>query len=212
VLARHSSLDVLVSNAGIGGSSEPADTWMANHIGPSIFISELQPLLEKTAKASGVRLVFVSSSSHKDGDIDYEKPYERVKQEPNDEIAYRQSKLAQIMYMRALQGRMRAKPGLSGESAVRCMAISPGVAFTNIFPPGLPAFMKFMFVLLFRTPFMGAQVIKMAAVDPAVVGGSFLTNCHVVPSSGQGDVSNKPEEWEKLWALTEKCAADDKYA
>jgi NAD(P)-dependent dehydrogenase (short-subunit alcohol dehydrogenase family) len=77
VLARHSSLDVLVSNAGIGGSSEPADTWMANHIGPSIFISELQPLLEKTAKASGVRLVFVSSSSHKDGDIDYEKPCAR---------------------------------------------------------------------------------------------------------------------------------------
>jgi len=211
ILGRHDRIDVLVSNAGIGGVSEPADTWMANHVGPSLLISLLRPTIEATARAhGGVRLVFVSSSSHRDGDIDYERPYERVKANPGDEVAYKQSKLAQICYMRALQGRLRAAPGLGGESAVRCVAVSPGVAFTNImaFIPG--PFRPLCWVL-FRSPYMGAQVIKMAAVDESVVGGSYLTNCHVVRSAGKDDCSNKPEEWERVWALTTECMGDGRY-
>ena len=210
-LAKQQRLDVLVLNAGVGGVAEPPDTWMANHIGPSIFTRELLPTLETTAKAhSDVRIVCVSSSSHKDAYIDYDKPYDRVKEKPDDEVAYRQSKLAQIMWMRALQGKLRAKPGLSGESAIRCLAISPGVAFTNIMA-AIPALFQPLCWILFRTPYMGAQVIKMAAIDPSVPGGSFLTNCTVVPSGGKDGCSNEPAEWEKVWQLTEKCMADGKY-
>ena len=204
-------LDVLVLNAGIGGTSEPADTWMANHIGPFTFTNLLSPLLESTAKTHGeVRVVAVSSHAHLDAYIDYDKPYDRVKTKPDDEVAYGQSKLAQIMHMRGLQARLRAKPGLSGENAVRCYAVSPGVAFTNImaFIPG--PFRPLCWVL-FRSPEMGAQVIKMASVDKDAPGGSFLSNCYVEQSKGADDCSNKPEEWDKLWALCEKCAADGKY-
>ena len=209
-ISRHSRLDVLVLNAGVGGTAEAADCWMANHIGPAILVEQLRPLLEQTALKGpevGVRVVAVSSSSHFDGSIDYEQPYERQKAHPADEVAYRQSKLAQIMYMRALQVRMRARAGLGGESAIRCFAVSPGVAYTNIMA-GIPAEMQLLCRVLFRTPYMGAQVIKMAAIDPHVPGGSYLCNCRVERTSGAGDISNQPAEWDKLWALTESCKAD----
>ena len=94
--------------------------------------------------------------------------------------------------------------------AVRCLAVSPGVAFTNIMA-SIPGPFRPLCWLLFRSPYMGAQVIKMAAIDEAVPGGSFLSNCYVERSHGVDDVSNKPDEWEKLWALSEKCAADGRF-
>ena len=91
------------------------------------------------------------------------------------------------------------------------MAVSPGVAFTNIMA-SIPALFRPLCWLLFRTPAMGAQVIKMAAIDPGVAGGSFLTNCCAVPSGGVDDCSNTPAECEKLWELTERCAKDGRFA
>ena len=77
--------------------------------------------------------------------------------------------------------------------------------------PGIPKEMQFLCTLLFRSPFMGSQVIKMAAIGPAVPGGSYLCNCFVERTSGVDDVSNKPDEWEKLWQLTAKSVADGKF-
>ena len=56
-----------------------------------------------------------------------------------------------------------------------------------------------------------SQVIKMAAIDADLAGGSYLCNCRVERTSGVGDVSNQPAEWDKLWALTEKCMKDGRF-
>ena len=209
--AKLQRLDVLVLNAGVGGLAEPADAWMANHVGPFLLTDLLCPLLEATARAHGdVRVVAVSSHAHRDAFIDYARPYDRVKSKPDDEVAYGQSKLAQIMHMRALQRRLRAKPGLDGERAVRCLSVSPGVAFTNIMA-FIPAPFRPLCWLLFRSPAVGAQVIKMASIDADVAGGAFLSNCCVERSAGADDCSNKPDECEKLWALSEACAADGRF-
>ena len=211
VLKRHPRLDVLVLNAGVGGMAPTDEAWMANHVGPFLWTQLLSPVLEATARAHGdTRIVAVSSHAHAGSHIDYAAPYDRVKQKPDDEVAYGQSKLAQIMHMRALQARLRAKAGLGGDRAIRCLAVSPGVAFTNIMA-FIPPLFRPLCWLLFRSPEMGAQVIAMAAIDEAVPGGSFLTNCQVERSHGVGDCSNQPAEWDKLWALSEKCAADGRF-
>ena len=211
VLKRHPRLDILVLNAGVGGMAKVEETWMANHVGPFLWTQLLSPTLEATARKHGdTRIIAVSSHGHAGAYIDYDAPYERVKQKPDDEVAYFQSKLAQIMHMRGLQARLRAKSGLGGDSAIRCLAVSTGVAFTNIMASIPPLFRPLCWIL-FRSPEMGAQIIAMAAIDEAVPGGSFLTNCQVGRTHGVDDCSNQPAEWDKLWALSEKCAADGRF-
>ena len=66
----HSRLDLLVLNAGVG-RGDSAEVWMANHIGPFLFTSELTSILSRTAERfSGAtkfttRVIAVSSGAHK---------------------------------------------------------------------------------------------------------------------------------------------------
>ena len=84
-------------------------------MGPFLFTELLRPLLEATGKTHGaVRLCAVSSGAHKRAAIYYEDPF-NVPSDGAFSGAYGQSKLAQVMHMRALQERLRAKPGLGGE-------------------------------------------------------------------------------------------------
>lgn len=210
ILATHARLDMLVLNAGVG-SGKPADVWMANQVGPFLFTELLAPLLSSTAKTYGeVRVVAVSSGAHKKAAIQYDDPYNT-----EDKLfggSYGQSKLAQIMHMRELQRRLRTQPGLEGEQAVRCIPVTPGFALTNITAGKIPSAMMPLLWFLSRTPHIGAQVIKMACVDPGVPGGSYLSNCYVKATEGVNGCSNQPGEWLKLWAACEKCLGDDRYA
>ena len=113
------------------------------------------------------------------------------------------------MHMRELQRRLRAQPGLAGEHAVRCVSVTPGFALTNIV--NAPQYAVPFIWLLSRSAHVGAQVIKMAAVD-VVPGGSYLSNCYVKPTEGVDGCSNDPEQWSKLWSLLEKCVDDGRYA
>ena len=39
----------------------------------------------------------------------------------------------------------------------------------------------------------------------------FLSNCCVEPTAGKDDASNKEEEWERLWSLSEACVKDGRF-
>lgn len=207
ILQKHTRCDMLVLNAGVG-SGDKARMWMSNHVGPYMFTELLRPLLESTAKAHGdVRICAVSSGAHKRAAIDHDNPWEPGKASPGalGGSAYGQSKLAQIMHLRALQAKMRARPGLGGESTIRCIAVTPGFSLTNITvgaKPPPPA--RLLMWLMARSAHVGAMVIKMACIDPDVPGGSYLSNCYVKPSEGADGCSNSPEEWQRLIHTTER--------
>lgn len=210
ILSKHSRLDMLVLNAGVGMGDKP-QIWMVNHVGPYVFTELLRPLLESTAKRHGdVRVCAVSSGAHKRANIDHENPWEPGKVTGAlGGSSYGQSKLAQILHMRALQASMRALPGLAGETAVRCISVTPGFAMTNIAvgsKPPAPA--RALMWLMARSAYVGAQVIKMACIDPHVPGGAYLSNCYDKPSEGENNCSNSMDEWEKLIQTTERCVKE----
>jgi NAD(P)-dependent dehydrogenase (short-subunit alcohol dehydrogenase family) len=196
-----SRCDYLVLNAGVG-RGDPAEIWMANHVGPFVFTEGLRPLLQATAKAHGeVRICAVSSGAHKRANIHHENPFDPPTSGGAFAGPYGQSKLAQIMHMRALQARMRTSSGLGGEQAIRCVAITPGFAWTNI-TPSIPFLLRPLVWVLARSAHVGAQVIKQACLDPMLPGGVYLSNCYVKPTEGRDDVSNQPREWERCWQTT----------
>jgi len=112
--------------------------------------------------------------------------------------------------MRELQKRVRSKASdLDNETSFRCFAITPGFAYTNIVGDvALPLIPVLKF--LGRSPTVGAQVIKMACIDPDIPGGSYLSNCYVKPAEGKKGCANDSTEWSKLWTLCEKCTENNK--
>ncbi len=99
-------LDMLVLNAGIGGDkTAPARTWMANQIGPFLFTELVRPLLEATVREhGGARVVAVSSGAHKRAAISHDDPWTAGGREGGAMLGnspYGQSKLAQVLHMRA---------------------------------------------------------------------------------------------------------------
>ena len=120
--------------------------------------------------------------------------------------SYGQSKLAQIMYMRALQHQLRSNLDQTAvantHERVKCLSITPGAVWTNIFTPPLVLWPLMWCVM--RSAACGAQVIKMACMADDVPGGAYLSNCYVKPSEGKDDCSNVEAQWTKLWELSEK--------
>jgi len=213
IAAAHPRLDMLVLNAGVGSGAADA-LWMSNMVGPFLLTERLRPLLAVTAKAHGeVRVVSVSSGAHKGASIAWDDPYASPGNGGAFSGPYGQSKLAQIMHMRELQQRLRQSDStLAGEGAVRCVSVTPGFALTNIVAGSIPRPLLPVVWLLSRSAHVGAQVIKMACVDPDLPGGCYLSNCYVKPTEGAGGCSNQPELWPRLWALLEACVADERFA
>jgi len=211
VLGQQQRLDMLVLNAGVG-SGESARVWMANHVGPFLFTSLLAPVLTATAAAHGdVRIVAVSSGAHKRAAIDFENPWEPRPAQQGASlagVAYGQSKLAQVMHMRELQRRLRAQPALGGEARIKCFAVTPGFAMTNIVAGAVPGVLLPLLWVLSRSPRVGAQVIQQACLDKDMKGGAYLSNCCEKASEGASSCSNDPVLWARLYTLSERCVEE----
>lgn len=195
-------INFLVLNAGIAKPAKTgsvADVWMTNHLGPWMFLQELMARLAK-----GSRVVWVSSGAHKRASISWDDPfYPSSAKGTLGGKAYGQSKLANIMHMREFQRRIRSEsPALSGGD-VKCSAITPGAVRTNILP-AVPFFLYPLIIFLLRSPYMGAQVIKMACLDQQLQGGEYLSNCYVKESEGADQCSNDQSQWARLWDLSSK--------
>lgn len=176
-LARHEHLDVLVNNA---GSVNPVrvltqdgieTTFAVNHLAPFLLTNLL---LDRIVASAPARIVNVASVAHTRGTLDlddlgFEHGYTIMR-------AYSRSKLANMLFTRALAKRLAGKQ-------VTVNALHPGTVATGIWNHGAPdsrwkrALFNAVFAparLFMLTPQQGAQTIVHAATSPELEGKTGL--------------------------------------
>lgn len=193
--ARYERLDVLLHNAAVltrdrQESEDGLELQLAvNHLAPFLLTELLLDLLRESAPS---RVVVVSSEAHREGRIDFgdlqgERSYHRLR-------AYRQSKLANILFVRELSRRLQG-------SGVTVNAVHPGVVKTGLLFSGWRiARLARPFL---RTPAEGAEELVYLALSPEVTGVSgryFVDRRPREPSARAAD----PEVAKLLWSISEE--------
>jgi NAD(P)-dependent dehydrogenase (short-subunit alcohol dehydrogenase family) len=170
----HESLDLLINNAGVMAPPrrETADGFElqlgTNHLGHFALAGLL---LGRMQGREDARVVTVSSAAHKFGRIDFDdlqrqRHYFRW-------TAYGQSKLANLLFARELDLRLRA-----AGSTVSSLAAHPGYAATNLQSAAPPALDRWAMAvanhLFAQSAEMGALPELYAATRPNLDGGLFI--------------------------------------
>jgi NAD(P)-dependent dehydrogenase (short-subunit alcohol dehydrogenase family) len=140
-LARGVPLDLLINNAGVMAPKQRLETadgfelqFGVNVLGHFALTALLLPALLRAAAVQGQRprVVTLASIAHKMGRLNFEDLQSTKSYSPMG--AYRQSKLADLMFAFELDRRLRAAgPPAPGVTSV---AAHPGVANTNLFQVG----------------------------------------------------------------------------
>lgn len=169
-------IDLLVLNAGIAAvphREESADGFerqlATNYLGHFALTGLLLPSLRASPDT---RVVAVASLAHRSGRIRFEDPHWRGGYGP--QRAYRQTKLAMLMFALELERRLRA----SGRPQ-RALAAHPGLALTDVFRRGdragrfQQAAGRVLFSVLGQSAADGALPILYAATAPAARGGGY---------------------------------------
>jgi NAD(P)-dependent dehydrogenase (short-subunit alcohol dehydrogenase family) len=137
-LAAQHPLHILINNAGVMAPPKRLETadgfelqFGTNVLGHFALTALLMPALELAAAGSSERprVVTIASIAHKRGQIDFDDLQATRRYSPMR--AYRQSKLADLMFAFELDRRLRA-----ANSRVMSVAAHPGVAKTNLFRAG----------------------------------------------------------------------------
>ncbi|MBM7112448.1 SDR family oxidoreductase [Archangium primigenium] len=198
--ARHSRLDVLINNAGVvtlkrqttrDGFELQLGT---NHLGH--FLLTLL-LLEPLRRAPQGRVVNLSSGAHQVGDIHWEDPH--LTRRYRVWTAYGQSKLANILFTRALARRLRG-------TSVTVNALHPGAVATRLGQDRQTGFGKTVLRLLkpfFLTPEQGAETSVYLATSPEVahVSGEYFYRLKPAPTSAR---ARDEALAERLWTWSEQ--------
>lgn len=194
---RFERLDILVDNAGVWSRSKrtTADgfesTFGVNHLGTFLFTLELLPLLRKSAPS---RVVILSSGMHfrakmKWDDLQFEaRSYGATE-------AYNQSKLANVLFTKALARRLEG-------TGVTVNAVHPGPVATDLIRD-LPAPLRVLWGWFTISPREGARTpLHVALADEAanVSGAYFEKSRPKVASKAAHDVDAQ----ERLWQLSER--------
>lgn len=199
-LSRWPAIDVLLNNAGIAPlrRSESRDgiemTLATNHLGPFLLTLLLLPAI----KATQGRIVNVASHAHKQAqmnfdDLEYRNSFPLFK-------VYAQSKLANILFTRALAKRLQG-------TGVTVNALHPGAVKTNIWP-GDHWYEKLataVIKLFLISPEEGAKTSIYLASSPEVQGisGEYFYQCKAErPSRLAQDEASA----ERLWTWSERVA------
>ena len=189
------ALDVLINNAGLWQSKfeTSADgiemTWAVNHLAPFLLTNLLIDLLKKSPKA---RIVNVASDLHQ-GEINWQDV--ELKKNFSGLNAYKQSKLANILFTRSLAEKLKS-------SQITANALMPGFIATDIFRK-MPSFVRWLIPLFAKTPKQGAETSVYLATSPEVEGisGEYFKDKKRAKSSY---ASKNMESAKKLWELSEK--------
>jgi NAD(P)-dependent dehydrogenase (short-subunit alcohol dehydrogenase family) len=202
--AAEPELDILCNNAGVmmpplGRTAEGFELQFGtNHLGHFALTGRLLDLLRRGEHA---RIVSVSSMAHYWGRIDFadlnsEKRY-------NPTLAYGQSKLANLLFIRELARRLQAR----GEPIVAAGA-HPGSTRTNLQQHSrlLTALMPFFS----QQPPDGALPTLYAATAPGVRGGDYYGPSRLLETMGPPRparstfASKDPEVARRLWEVSER--------
>ena len=204
-------IDLLINNAGVMAAPHRVSKqgfesqFATNHLGHFALTGLL---LSKMLAAPAPRVVTVSSLMHRGGKIDFddlqsERGYSRWG-------AYRQSKLANLMFCFELQRRATA-----AGSALLSLAAHPGYAATNLQAAGTDRFYERWFMAIGNKLFaqsadMGALPTLYAATFPKLPGGTFVGPGGrsqqrgyptVVTAAGK---AYDEQAWRRLWEISEE--------
>lgn len=228
-ISKERRLDVLINNAAMPRSPYSKthegiqDIMMVNHISPFVFTMSLLPLLEETAKhsQSDVRVVNVSS----DGIMFLKRGIrfrnlDDFNDEHNGEFApdlarYCRSKLANILFTKALQKRLNAR-----NVPILALALNPGLVCTDGVlndvrsqPPIISHIFTMVIRALWAAPSRGALTSIFAATAPVVrdqpqlYGGAYLQPPGKLGRPPNADARSL-ELAEELWDTTERLLRD----
>lgn len=193
-LAEESRLDVLVNNAGLMGPRRVTEDGFemlmgVNHMGHFLLTNLLLYLLKQSSPS---RIVVVSSVAHRIGklkkdDLNSEQSYKEFS-------AYAQSKLANLLFVRALAKRLKG-------TGVTVNAVHPGAVKTEISKDSskfLAILLAPLFLLFIKNAKLGAQTQIKLTVDPDLerTTGQYFSNCRLDKASKNAQ-SDEDAEW--LW-------------
>ncbi len=171
-IAAEDRLDVLVNNAGI--MMPPKEMTVdgfesqfgVNHLGTFALTALLLP---KLGEQTDSRVVVTSSIAHRDAKIHFDDIAAERSYRAQDR--YRQSKLANLLFMYELDRRLTA----AGSSTI-AVGCHPGIADTEL-ARHLPSLVRFavpLFRPFFNSAAEGAWPTLMAATGPDVAGGQYF--------------------------------------
>lgn len=214
-LARGVVLDLLINNAGVMALPTRELTedgferqFGTNHLGHFALTGLLLPAL---LAAQAPRVVTVASLAHRTGKIEFDNLQSEKSYKGKGWEAYNASKLANILFAKELDRRVRA-----AHSALLSLAVHPGVSITNIFENGPGAnglkaiAVKVLAPVLMQKDDAGALPTLYAATSPDAKGGEYIG------PDGFGElkgapvvVQPKPQALdtavgERLWAVSEE--------
>ncbi|KAG8462011.1 hypothetical protein KFE25_014030 [Diacronema lutheri] len=228
MLARQSTLDMLVLNAGIGFQQQKelsADgidmTFATNHLGHFHLFQLLLPLLESGGKTGAARVVLVSSAAHFDSfDYGVATSVEQLTAiAPGQQMHYGMSKLAQVLFAQEATSRLPA------DSKVFINACHPGAVDTNLWERVLDQFgreklLVRIFALIvdrMRKDFIwrtedGALTQLFLAADSAAISTRNLRGRYFHPQALEVAPCKKHATnltlQRELWAFSERLVAD----
>ncbi|MEP7122684.1 MAG: SDR family oxidoreductase [Byssovorax sp.] len=193
---KHARLDLLVNNAGVWLTSRATtaegfeSTFGVNHLGTFLLTQELLPLLKASAPS---RIVVLSSNLHYNGKMVWDDlQFERRKF--SGPAAYNQSKLANVLFTKALSRRLE-------DTGVTVNAVHPGVVATEL-ARSYPKLLVKLFHLFLLTPEQGAACSMHVATAPELskVSGEYFEKSKIKLASK--DAVDEAAQ-ERLWKLSE---------
>ncbi len=193
---RYGKVDLLVNNAGVtarrrGVTKDGFETTFAvNHLGTALLTLELLDLLKKGDHA---RIVILSSGLHYRGKMDWN-DLQFTSRKYDGITAYNQSKLANVLFTKALARRLEG-------TGVTVNAVHPGVVATELtrdYPRAVIVIMQ----LFLLTPERGAECSLHVATAPELAGvtGEYFEKSRAKPASRE---ARDVDAQERLWKLTE---------
>ncbi len=198
---RYPHVDILVNNAGtaVGRRRVTHDgfemTFAVNHLAPFLLTHLLLPRLKMAPRA---RIVTVASGAHWRGRMDFDdRQHERAYSAWE---AYSRSKLANVLFTRALARRLIG-------STVTATCCHPGVAATDIWREGPGSWFYAPLLRLFlQTPARCADTPVWLAAAPEAEGqsGGYYKRRHLAPTSPSAQDDSLAERlWEVSAAMCE---------
>lgn len=195
-------LDALINNAGafyywLTLTSEGFEMqWAVNHLAPFLLTHELLPLLRAS---SSPRVVTVSSSSHYNTRLRWEDI--QLRRRYNGLLAYKQTKLANVLFTAELNRRMNPK--------VRAFAADPGLVKTDIGTKSDSFISRWIWSIRRRSGISAedsARGIVYLVSDPGLQSSTEVYWRHGKPKN-PSPFALDPEPASRLWALSEKMCA-----